>query len=309
MAFALKRKETLPESLSRISRACVARALKRCDQRTPEAIHAARKEIKKLRALLRFVRKEIGESEFDRANSVLREAAGHLAGPRDAYVRVRALDLLARPRKKGGSEPAWVALRASLEDDFQQELILFLRGGARKAVKRLLRGEAARFKTWEVRENAWRVAGPSLKRAYRAGRGALDKVRRDPAPERFHEWRKQVKDLWHLLQLLQPAWPEQLGALSAEFGKLGDLLGSDHDLHLLRQAAVKKSVEGGLEPEAQRLVALIDARQKSLRAESFKLGGRLFEEKPKDFCGRIHQFWKAWKAKGSRRKPLASAGA
>ena len=51
-----------------------------------EAVHSARKDMKKLRALLRLVRGELGASVYRRENARFREAAATLAGLRDADV-------------------------------------------------------------------------------------------------------------------------------------------------------------------------------------------------------------------------------
>ena len=47
-----------------------------------EAVHSARKDMKKLRALLRLVRGELGASVYRRENACFREAAAALAGLR-----------------------------------------------------------------------------------------------------------------------------------------------------------------------------------------------------------------------------------
>ena len=56
------------------------------------------------------------------------------------------------------------------------------------------------------------MLGAGLKRVYRNGRDAFAVAQDDPSQEHLHEWRKQVKYLWHQLQVLQPI---QLGQLTA----------------------------------------------------------------------------------------------
>ncbi len=56
----------------------------------------------------------------------------------------------------------------------------------------------------------------------------------DDHPETFHEWRKRVKDLTNQAQFLAPLWPEIFGGLRREFDALGDILGDDHDLCVVR---------------------------------------------------------------------------
>ena len=58
---------------------------------------------------------------------------------------------------------------------------------------------------------------------------------RDVSDNTLHEWRKRAKDLRYQLQFLCKAWPGVIDAAVAEAHDLGDILGDDHDLALLRQ--------------------------------------------------------------------------
>ncbi|HKN40971.1 MAG TPA: CHAD domain-containing protein [Acidimicrobiia bacterium] len=62
-----------------------------------EAAHDARKRAKKLRALLRLVRPELGDDVYRRENRALRDAARRLSPVRDAWVLVETLDGLVTP--------------------------------------------------------------------------------------------------------------------------------------------------------------------------------------------------------------------
>jgi CHAD domain-containing protein len=105
MPFTFKRKETVTESVRRVGHECLDRAIESAASHDIEAIHATRKEIKKMRALLRLVKKEIGKSCFRKITDQLREAASYLAPPRDAYVRFKALETLARPASRRAAPP------------------------------------------------------------------------------------------------------------------------------------------------------------------------------------------------------------
>ena len=49
-------------------------------------MHETRKALKRLRALVRLLREELGEQAFERENAALRDVARRLAGARDAEV-------------------------------------------------------------------------------------------------------------------------------------------------------------------------------------------------------------------------------
>src|SRR5256885_13935531 len=82
-----------------------------------EDTHDARKRTKKLRALLRLVRRELGDDVYRRENRALRDAARRLSPVRDAWVLVEALDGLVTPPDDDLSPESVAALRAVLVRD------------------------------------------------------------------------------------------------------------------------------------------------------------------------------------------------
>src|SRR4030095_12488027 len=80
----------------------------------PETVHELRKRLKKMRAVLRLVRDELGEEVFDRENGVLRDLGRKLSPARDATVRVSALDLLRKEKGRGLSSRDFSPLRKRL---------------------------------------------------------------------------------------------------------------------------------------------------------------------------------------------------
>src|SRR5688572_7871048 len=81
---------------------------------TGEAVHNARKRLKKLRALLRLVRPEF--RRFRKENATIRKVADQLSAARDARVLVDTLDSLS----KGSVPKAVRALRADLVQEAGQ---------------------------------------------------------------------------------------------------------------------------------------------------------------------------------------------
>jgi CHAD domain-containing protein len=312
MAFRFKRKESISESIQRISRQCVVKALKSCKEDESASIHAARKEIKKLRALLRLVKNDIGGRSFQRRMEPLREAAGCLAPARDAHVQAAAFEHLLQPRRRAARPAPLDNIAKALKKECQAQVLRFRQEDRAQAVRGILKKQPSNFKKLEFQHHGWGVIGSGLEKSYRAARDARDQAEAEPTADNFHEWRKRVKDLWYNIQLLHPIWPEQMCAAAAELEKLGELLGDDHDLHLLAQSAVKKSVNVDLETEAHQLLKIIDARKRDLQTEALQSGHHFFQEKPSDFCRRLHGYWKLWKAKKKQRKrqnKQASTGA
>lgn len=251
-----------------------------------ESVHEARKDIKKLRSLLRLVRDDLGEEVYRRENDWLRQTARGLAGARDAEVLAVTLDGLV-PRDV---DPAAVApLRAGLQE-VRRRAAGDPRPAMTVAVQRLdvLR---ARVDSWPLSGDA-RALQSGLRRSYERGRRWSRRAAREPRVHGLHEWRKRVKDLWYQATILRLADPA-LEQAADRAHELSTLLGDDHDLGLLGQAAEA----GGFlfaDPEDQHaLGAAVGRRREALQPEAFALAERLYRPAPKAFAAGVARWSRA----------------
>src|SRR5690349_5879650 len=187
MAFCFKRKEPVSRAIRRLSRERIKDALECLDDyRRGEAIHCARKNIKKVRAVLRLVRTEIPKKDFRRMTRLLREAANHLAAPRDALVKATTLRNLARDFKGQLGPGALRPVRAKLNRHFDEEMTRFAKRHTARAVRRTLRCVTKELERLEVKGEGWKAIHSGLKHAYGEGRCAYQSVRENPSAENFH---------------------------------------------------------------------------------------------------------------------------
>jgi CHAD domain-containing protein len=256
------------------------------------AIHGARKDLKKLRALLRLVRDELGGKAFEAEDRRYRDAGRLLSGSRDAEVKLETLRVL---RREAGDLPDEAAERWAGELETERdELAASVVGAAESRV-----GEAAAaiaagreaIAAWSLETGSWGLVGPGLSRAYRQGREAMARTLADPSAENVHEWRKRAKDLWYQLRILRQAWPGPLGATVEQAHDLTELLGHHHDLAVLT-ADLDNRAELG---ERGAFEAAIRQRQGELLDAAFGIGRRLYAEKPKAFRRRFKRYWLAWR--------------
>ena len=91
-----------------------------------------------------------------------------------------------------------------------------------------------RLPSWPLDDLGFDDLAPGFRRAYRRGRKAMRALDHAPSDEGFHEWRKRVKDHRYHLELLRDLWPAQMKARRGEVKALGELLGDEHDLTVLR---------------------------------------------------------------------------
>ena len=249
-----------------------------------EAVHLARRELKRARALLRLVRSGLAGDAYGRVNGTLREIGQMLGGARDAVV----LKELARETAAGaGIAPA--ALRSLLmrferERRTRQAHIDAARARAQLKVarQRLLAAPL---------EGDGTMLAVGFVRIYRRGRRALEAAREVPRPTRLHEWRKHVKQYWHALEVLEPAWPRVMTALAGEAHRLADVLGAYHDCTLLAARLDAAPLAPALR---RKLAAALVRRRALLRSRAFTIGARLYEERPRRLAPRAAQWWQHW---------------
>jgi CHAD domain-containing protein len=290
MAYRLSFADDVASSVRRCAREQLAGAAARledADGDPVEAVHEARKHLKKTRALLRLVRPALGRKTYRREDGALREAGLALSGARDADVLVATAQKLAEHAAGRLPADAFDALREALaaeaSDERGQDAAPF------GAVVGQLRAAELRVEAWPLDAADWDTALAGISRAYARGRAAFATARAAPEPELLHAWRKRAKDLWYHQRLLAPAWPGVLAAQAEEAHVLGELLGDDHDLAVLAARLADDAPPLAPAADAQRaeLRALVAHRSDELRAEATRLGRRIYAESPKAFARRL----------------------
>ena len=254
-----------------------------------EAIHETRKALKRLRALVRLLREELGERQFRREHEILRDAARRLAGARDAEVMVDTLDALLQrhPRKLGRRRPL-IELRKQLVAERAVAARQTLGDQAtRGEVLRELSGLRERAQRWELPERPGiAIVENDLRRVYRQGRARMRLLARGKGgAHASHEWRKRVKDLRYAAEILR------LRPLAHRADELGEVLGEEHDLVVLAGLlpppgrAPFKGKRGKRARKA--LLKRIARRRRQLRKRALRKGERLYGRRPKKFARRV----------------------
>ena len=257
---------------------------------TAEAVHGSRKDLKKLRTVLRLLRDGLGEKRYRRENARFRDAARALSATRDAEVKLATLEALAE-RVPGLPEDAVGSWHKILGRDREAATNAARDQPLVAAATAQVEAGLEEIRAWNLAGNSWKTIGPALTRTYRRGRKAR-KAAEGGEEADFHEWRKRAKDHWYELRLLSDAWPGPLGAIAEEAHQLSELLGGHHDLAVLREDLRERRLG---EEETQALQAAIGRRQEELSAEALALGRRLYAERPQEFDRRLRRYWQAWR--------------
>ena len=295
------------ESVRRVAQGRVDSAVKSLRQGATRdratAVHTARKDMKKMRSVLRLVRDELGKDTYREENRRYRDAARLLSAARDSEVLAGTLGSVLEEYPENGpsveglvSDLARRRAMASAEGESSIEDTLG------EAADRIDAG-GRKIADWPLGSSGWQLFEPGLKRCYAAGRKDLSRVekqlRKDRRPESevMHDFRKRVKDLWYATRLLREAWPAGLEGPEEESSRLADLLGDYNDLSvLLDEIEARQDAEGDAVDEREDLSVLvetIEARQDGLLDECLPIARRLYAEDPVAFTARLGAYWSA----------------
>ncbi len=247
-----------------------------------EAVHDARKDIKKARALLRLARPDLPDAAYRSENDALRDIARSLSAAREADVLAETLELVATRLVGRMPEPELDALRVRVA-----ELAASSRpqeaagaGAIPEQTVGALEEAVTRARALELDHCDTDTLVAGSVRAYERGVEALAVAQDDTTVEHLHDWRKRAKDLWYHQRLLRDAWPEVLKAQAGAADRLTKLLGDDHDLAQLAEHL----------PDEPIVLEAIAELRTEIQADAWQLGRHLYAEKPKAFGQRLARY-------------------
>jgi CHAD domain-containing protein len=250
-----------------------------------ELVHEARKAIKRMRALARLLRHELGEREFKRVDGSLGEAGRRLAGARDAQVRLATLRSLTERYPKA------LALRGvrRLGERLEREQARTDEPAGNGDVLADIAAMRRQLARWNLVDHDFRAVAPGLERIYREGRHRHARVEREDgrSAQDLHDWRKRVKSLYYALDMLGGKKAQGTDKATRRANRLGELLGEDHDLWMLGAYVEDHPDALGEDVRARdALLGRIEHRRKRLHKRALELGARLYKRKPGEFTQR-----------------------
>ncbi|HTQ68882.1 MAG TPA: CHAD domain-containing protein [Solirubrobacteraceae bacterium] len=280
-----------------------------------EAIHETRKALKRLRTMMRMLETSLGEPALAQETATLRDAAAQLSAARDSEVMLETLESLVERHPRKLDRRGVRRLRARLVDERERARAETLGDPVRMAlVVADLSACRLRVQTWQDPQRREReLLEPGLHRLYGAGRRRFKRARASKGERSLamHEWRKRVKDLRYVGEMLQrrpspspftlalpggsPKRGERrdresapLRKLARRADRLGELLGEDHDLAVLaarvRRSHGRKGAEPSLGPGTRKaLLKAIAKRRHRLQRQALKQGERLYAPPTKRF--------------------------
>ncbi|HWF47090.1 MAG TPA: CHAD domain-containing protein [Bryobacteraceae bacterium] len=257
-----------------------------------DAIHEARKSLKKARALLRLVQPCLGPV-YRQENDYLRQVGWELSEFRDAGA---ILDSFRDLRKKYADALAGPEIDAADRAILKRKHDLEASGRLEETLPRLAKEievAANRTKKLNVAADGFGALATGLRNRFRRGRKAMFRARVHPAPENYHEWRKRVKDHWYHARLLETMWTEMMKAYADQLNILQEWLGDDHNLTVVRDVLLRELNFREEDETMSKLLPVIIEEQEKLREQSFALGRRIYAEKAGPVVLRLENLWNA----------------
>ena len=287
MSFHFQREESPEKALRRVCRKRLLKTLGRLRKMPQSAeVHAARRELKRVRAVLRLLRGALPHGDYRKGAKALRRAAARLSDSRDSQVLLDTFETLAREPDR------FPKLRKRLKKNCRREARCLADDDSASSARGELRRLIRHVSTLKIPAPGWEAIRPGLDQTYRQGRKDWALARTEPSPEHLHAWRRRVKHLMNQLEWLCPRWPAGVLKFAGQLELLAEWLGDEHDRYLLTEFLGNSGKEAS--GEAASLNRILEADRKRLRARSLKLGALLYRESPSSFAARIGRHWQAW---------------
>lgn len=244
-------------------------------------VHEARKNLKKLRALLRLLSPQLPASTFKSLNRSLRDVGRQVSQLRDAEAMLESVRALPEELLPAGAREA---AHSRLEAEKAQ---IFGTIDAPEVLQRAanqletVRSEVSQLDWNEV---SYSDLADGVQSIYKQGRHAWKLARKNPTPDLLHDFRKRVKDHWYHTRLLEEAAPDFAAERLENLRSLEQLLGDAHNLHLLGGVLDTKPKQ----PLLRDALRLVNAHEKELEERALQVARNLYAERPKLLVNKLH---------------------
>jgi CHAD domain-containing protein len=295
MAFCIRPRESIAHGLRRLAKKELASAceqLLRTKRPDDEAIHEARKSVKKVRAIIHLIETDDGRG-LRRATKRLRAANRRLSQTRDADAMLVTLQKLLGRRRHLLSEHTLARVHRQLVDHKNAVAQAAARQGSWKEVAEELRRVRAVAKRSSPAHRRFGALAPGLRVTHRRGRKAMARALQRQRDVDFHEWRKQIKALWYELRLIEDSGARIHRDVEA-LNRAETLLGDDHDVVVLCAYLSGGQSFGEDSLEFQRLKRTVDRYQQELRRKAIARTKVIYAAPTGAWVREVKRQWKNW---------------
>jgi len=292
MSFRLKREASIAREIRRLVMKQLEIAISELrtvgDPESDEAIHDARRRVKKIRAVIRLVQPVLDKS-YRAVDRDLHDVSKLLAPVADGQGIIETLDQIAHRYRKVLPRRAVASLRAGLRARSARTDHEADARGVIEVAADTLRAERKRVKQWTIRGDGFGAVAPGLEESYRRARDGMILAWSKPKASHFHSWRRHVKDHWFHVRLVEGRCGDRLLAYQQQLEALDGVLGEYHNVVLLRKVLAS---DGYLNrAETARCLRVVARYQRMLRRHAELLGVRVYGDKPGRYVRRVGRLW------------------
>jgi CHAD domain-containing protein len=293
MAFRVRRGESIAHGLRRLARKELASAREQLQRTTPpddDAIHEARKSMKKVRAIVHLVETDRGRGLADNKKR-LRAVSRTLSQSRDADAMTVILQKLVDQRPHVLSEHTLARVRHQLSDHKNAVARATARDGSWKEVANELRTVRAAVKRWSPAHKRFGALAPGLRKTHKRGRKAMTRALQRHRATDFHEWRKQIKALWYELRLIEDSAP-RIHRDAEVLNHAETWLGDDHNVVVLCAYLSSNQSSWHDSNEFQRMMRVGDRYQQELRRKAIASTKAIYGVPTSVYVRRVKSDWR-----------------
>lgn len=303
--FRLSENEKVGDNITRILHGQMDVILQHCKadgKDRHQSVHEIRKSMKKIRAVLRLIRDEIGFSSYYRENIKFRDLARQLSELRNRIVLAETTGKI-----QEDFTPAARKHMRQMQDELFREgerlyKILLDDQDTFRKISAETRAAKKRVEHFQFHHEDFRAFEGGLHRIYRQGRKLYHKAQGGHDPGLLHDMRKRMKYLWYQVELLQPIYPKMLKAYAKSLNNITEILGICHDLdELIAEARDKKKIT-----HANTLKQLEEIQKRSkeeLLDQIWHKVAAVYTEEPDAFVNRLAGYWEIFHKQKARTGP------
>jgi CHAD domain-containing protein len=291
MAFRIRPGESVSDGLRRVAKKELSSARTQLRKTSPphdDAIHEARKSIKKVRAVMELVAADEGRG-LAGCRKRMRKVNRMLSRLRDADAMLATLAKLRSKAPHALDEHTFARVRRRLSSHKQTLMKDARRDAVWKSVDRELRKLRKKAQQWRPMHRQFGALATGIRVSHGRGRKALTRARNGQGAADFHEWRKQIKVLWYQLRLVQRCG-RGIGKDVRVLHQAETWLGDDHNVVVL---CAELSKDASL-CDVARLRQAADRYQCDLRRKAIANAAGIYGSKPAIYVRRIKHAWSAW---------------
>lgn len=254
-----------------------------------EKVHASRKHFKKIRAVWRLIRDDIGQDNYQNENRFYRDLGRKMASMREAKVYLNTIEALEDSTNED-QVMLFPTIKDSLIHHYKVEKIKFTEEHLFDQVTEQVEQGKQRVNELKLKNNDFDVCKVGIKRVYKRGVKTFHRAKSEPTAEHLHEWRKRVKYLWYHVRLLRDVWKPVMKGYEKSLDNLSDYLGDEHDLSEL-EVFLEQNLQRDFPKEAELLKKRIAPQKKELQSKAWPVGEKIYAEQPKKFVNRLELYY------------------